>query len=243
MQDAALLLAASGAAGFLRGVTGFGFALAAVPLYSLSMAPLQAVILAQMLQIAAAPVDFIQIRRSVDGKALGLLCAGALLCTPVGAYFATRLPADVLRLTIAAVVLLGLAALLARIRIRDGRGPTIMAGALAGLLGGLAAMPGPPAVAYFLGRGADKTVSRASLLLFFAFTAVIALGALAISADVLRWDMLLRAAMAWPFVMAGTWLGTMLFNRLGDGHYRIAALGVLFVSAILTGAKGLAGLL
>lgn len=237
-----VLLVASLAAGFLRGVTGFGFALAAVPFYSLAVSPLHAVILAQILQVAAAPVDIVQNRRHVDRKALALLCGGALVCTPIGAVFATRLPADVMRLAIAVVVLMGLGALLAKVKIRDSNGPAIIAGALAGLLGGLAAMPGPPAVAYFLGRDAGKASSRASLLLFFAFTACIALATLALGSGVLRWDMLPGALACYPAMMLGTWAGTRLFKRLGDGHYRIAALGVLFISALLTGAKGLAGL-
>ncbi|WP_282602612.1 sulfite exporter TauE/SafE family protein [Paracoccus sp. PARArs4] len=243
MDDIIVLSAATLAAGFLRGVTGFGFALAAVPLYSLSVPPIQAVVMAQMLQIAAAPTDIVQNRRSVDRKALTLLCSGAVICTPVGAFFATRLPADAMRLAIAVVVLMGLVALMAKVTIRDGKGPAITAGAVAGLLGGLAAMPGPPAVAYFLGRGAGKASSRASLLLFFAFTAVIALGSLAIGSDVLRWHMVLAAVAAYPSMLIGSWLGTRLFQRLGDGHYRIAALGVLFVSAVLTGIKGVAGLI
>ena len=243
MPDIVLLAAATLAAGFLRGVTGFGFALAAVPLYSLSVPPLQAVILAQMLQIAAAPVDILQTRRHVEWRTLGMLCAGALICTPIGTLIALRLPVEVLRLAIAGVVLLGLVALWARFRVSEGRGPAMVAGAMAGLLGGLAAMRGPPAVAYFLGRGVDKRISRASLLIFFAFTACVALSSLSLASDVLTSDLLLHAAIAWPLMILGTWGGTRLFERMGEGHYRSAAIGVLFLSAILTGAKGLAGLL
>lgn len=242
-MDALLALsAATLAAGFLRGVTGFGFALAAVPLYSLSVPPLHAVVMAQMLQIAATPMDIRQNHRHVDRQALARLCAGALVFTPVGAYFAARLPPDVMRLAIAAAVLLGLAVLLSRVKVRDGRGPAVIAGGLAGLLGGLAAMPGPPAVAYFLGRDAGKAASRASLLLFFSFTAVVALAALAIGSRSLSWEMLLGAALCFPAMVAGNRLGAALFRRLGEGHYRYAALGVLLVSALLTGAKGLEGL-
>ncbi|WP_131505607.1 sulfite exporter TauE/SafE family protein, partial [Limimaricola cinnabarinus] len=86
MGDLELLALATVAAGFLRGVTGFGFALAAVPFYSLSLPPVEAVIMAQMLQIAAAPGDLIRHRRAIDARALRLLCAGALVCTPPGAY-------------------------------------------------------------------------------------------------------------------------------------------------------------
>ncbi|MDB6177320.1 sulfite exporter TauE/SafE family protein [Paracoccus sp. Z330] len=243
MHDILVLSAATLAAGFLRGVTGFGFALAAVPLYSLTMAPLQAIVVAQILQIAAAPTDFLQNRRSVDRRALGRLCGGALVFAPIGAVFATRLPADALRLAIAAIVLMGLAALMARVTIRDGKAPAVTAGALAGLLGGLAAMPGPPAVAYFLGRGTEKSVSRASLLLFFAFTASIALAALALESEVVDWGIGVSALAAYPSMLFGNWMGTRLFQRLGDGHYRVAALAVLFLSAALTGAKGIAGLI
>lgn len=243
MDHLFILSAATLAAGFLRGITGFGFALAAVPLYSLSVSPLQAVIVAQVLQFAAVPTDIAQHHRSADRRALGFLCVGALVFTPIGVYLATRLPADAMRLAIAVVVLLGLAALLGRITIREGRTPAITAGALAGLLGGLAAMPGPPAIAYFIGRGASKVASRASLLLFFGFTAAIALTTLAIGSDELHWDMLLVLAAAYPALLLGNWAGTMLFRRLGEGHYRSAALAVLFLSAIMTGAKGLAGLI
>lgn len=243
MGDLELLALATVAAGFLRGVTGFGFALAAVPFYSLSLPPVEAVIMAQMLQIAAAPGDLIRHRRAIDARALRLLCAGALVCTPPGAYVATRLDADVMRLAIAVFVLAGLAALLSRLRVPEGPGAAIAAGGLAGLLGGLAAMPGPPAVAYFLGRDTDRAAARASLLLFFAFTAAIALLSMTLGAQVLSWEMMRGAALLYPVMIAGTWMGTQLFRRMGEGHYRQAALAVLFVSALLTGIKGLGGLL
>ncbi|WP_424930812.1 sulfite exporter TauE/SafE family protein [Amaricoccus macauensis] len=243
MEDILVLSVATLAAGFLRGVTGFGFALAAVPLYSLSVPPVYAVVMAQMLQIAAGPLDIYHNHKKVDRRALALLCGGALLFTPLGAFLATRLPADVMRLTIAIAVLLGLVALVAKVRIREGKGPAMTAGAMAGLLGGLAAMPGPPAVAYFLGRGADKTESRATLLLFFAFTSVIALISIALGSDAVTFKVFLSAVASYPALLLGTYLGTLLFQRLGDGHYRSASMGVLLVSGLMAGAKGLVGLI
>lgn len=243
MGDIWVLFAATLAAGFLRGVTGFGFALAAVPIFSLVVTPIHAVVLAQMLQIAAAPVDIVANRRNIDRKSLALLCAGAVLLAPVGAYLATRLPPDVMRVTISAAVFLGLAALLLRVKVPAGRGPAIVAGAIGGLMGGLAGMSGPPAVAYFLGRGIGKDESRATLLLFFAFAAALALTALSIGSDAVTLVAFWGAVVSFPALMLGTWAGTWLFRRLGEGHYRTAALGVLFLSAMLSGIKGLTGLL
>ncbi|MQQ09060.1 TSUP family transporter [Epibacterium sp. SM1979] len=243
MDHVILLSAASFAAGFLRGVTGFGFALAAVPIYSLIVSPIYAVLMAQILQVAAAPVDLVQNRRHIDRQALGRLVIGSVPGVVIGALIATQLSPDLLRLVIAALVLLGLFALMAKVTLPDGRGPALIAGSCSGLLAGLAAMPGPPAVAYFLGRGADKQVSRASLLIFFAFTATVALGFVAATSDVLSWNIGLSAALSFPAMMAGSWGGTWVFQRLGDGSYRKAALGVLLLSALMTGGKGLMGLL
>lgn len=230
-------------AGFLRGVTGFGFALAAVPLLSLAQQPLFAVIVVQLLQIVVAPVDIVQHHRRIDMKALGLLFAGALIAAPVGAYVATRLDPNVLRIAVALFVLLGLLAILKKVVVPAGARPAVLAGALAGLLAGIAAMPGPPAVAYFLGRNADKAASRASLLVFFSGTALIVLTTMLLTSNAIVWEMLRAAALGFPALLIGNYLGTRLFHRLNDDSYRNLALAMLFISAFLTGLKGLQGLL
>ena len=243
MDHIFFLSAATLAAGFLRGVTGFGFGLAAVPLFSLVVPPLHAVIVIEILQIAAAPFDIYQHHRRIDRKAVGLLCLGTLVGAPVGALLATQLPPDVMRVAIAALVFVGLFALLAKVAIPDGRGPALGTGCAAGLLAGLAAMPGPPAVAYFLGRGADKATSRASLLIYFSFAAALALLFIELGSDAISVDLLYIAAASYPALLIGTYAGSLLFKRLGDGHYRMAALGIMLISALLTGIKGLNGLL
>lgn len=240
--DLAIILAATLGAGCLRGLTGFGFALAAVPVYSLILSPLEAVAIALLLQIGAAPLDLWQSRHHVDRQALWRLCAGALIGAPPGALLAVHLPPDLMRVVIALFVLAGLAALLARLTIRGGRGPALAAGALAGFLAGLAAMPGPPAVAYFLGRGGEKAVIRASLLMFFAFSATVSLLAMALGSGKLGGAVLVFAALAYPAMLLGGMAGAALFRRLPEGSYRHAAIAVLLVSALVTGARGLAGL-
>lgn len=243
MGDLPLLLAAIFAAGFLRGVTGFGFALAAVPFISMVVPPLHAVIVVQILQLAMAPIDLAQNHKHIDRRSLTWLFAGAALVAPGAAMLATRLNPDVMRTAVALFVLLGLFAILREARIPAGRGPALSAGAMAGLMAGLAAMPGPPAVAYFLGRGTDKAVSRASLLVFFAGTAGFVLLTMMMTSQAVTWAIGKTALIGLPALLAGTMLGTKLFERLGDGSYRKAALAVLLISALMTGYKGLSGLL
>jgi uncharacterized membrane protein YfcA len=238
-----ILPVATLAAGFLRGVTGFGFALAAVPLYSMVVPPQFAVIMVQILQIMVAPADIYHNRKVIDRHTLKLLFSGALIGAPLGALFATQLSADMMRIFIAVFVLLGVVAIAKKLTFRSGRRPAIIAGGIAGLLAGIAAMPGPAAVAYFLGTNADKATARASLLVFFAGTAVFVLTTVLLTTDIATMEMLYAATLSLPALLIGTYLGTLLFRRLGDGSYRMMALGVMLMTAVLTGIKGIEGML
>lgn len=226
----------------LRGVTGFGFAMAAVPLMSLVVSPLQAVLSAQVLQALAVPVDLRRLQSALDRVALGRLFLGMAVGTPLGVWLLSTLPDAALRLGIAGIVLAGLLALLARVRLPDRRGVAWIAGALSGLCAGMAAMPGPPAVAYFLGRNTAAAVTRASLMVFFGGTAVLALLLLAVTQGV-EAQKLGQAALAFPLMVLGTRVGEWIFDAMDAAHYRHAAMGLFFVTAMLAGARGVSGLL
>jgi uncharacterized membrane protein YfcA len=104
-----VFLAAAGivaVAGFVHGLTGFGFALVATPVLTLLFDAKTAVLLSILL--SAPPV----ITSSIVGSFLSLLPA-AVLTVPVGAWAARRLPAARFRAVVTwAVLLSGLAILL-----------------------------------------------------------------------------------------------------------------------------------
>lgn len=226
-------------AAVLRGLTGFGFALAAVPAMSFVVSPARAVSIAIMLQCLVGLRDIVTMRALLDRRALMLMSAGAIVGTPIGIVALTQLSPDAMRVVLAVVVIIGLLALMAKIELPEGRGPAIGAGLLSGIFSGLAAMPGPPAVAYFLGRSAPAVNTRASLMVFFFLTSLMALPGLLI-ADRLDKDSALLALTAFPALLIGTWAGGKAFAHLGEGGYRTAAIGLLALTAIATGLKGIA---
>ncbi len=175
MMLALVISAAVFGAAVLRGLTGFGFALAAVPAMSFVVSPARAVCIAIVLQCLVGLRDVVTMRALLDRNALGLLSIGALLGTPLGILALTQLSADAMRGGLGLVVGAGLIALIARVELAPGRGPALGAGVLSGLFSGLAAMPGPPAIAYFLGRAAPAVTTRASLMVFFFLTSLMAL--------------------------------------------------------------------
>ena len=82
--EIAFCLAVVLAAGFMRGFTGFGFAMAAVPLLALVIAPVRAVPFVILLQLLAGLWDWREARRHAHWRSLPWLMAGALVGTPLG---------------------------------------------------------------------------------------------------------------------------------------------------------------
>ncbi|MEM8570937.1 MAG: hypothetical protein AAGG56_08495 [Pseudomonadota bacterium] len=101
MEDILVLMSATLVEGVLVGLTEFGFALAAMPLYRLLVPRIYALVVAQSLQIAAAPVDIVQKSWHIDCMALALLFGGALVGAPIVKLCATRLPPDPMQIATA----------------------------------------------------------------------------------------------------------------------------------------------
>jgi len=80
---------------FLRGIAGFGFALAAVPIVSLMVPPVEAVTLAVLLQVVVGCRDLFTLHGHVHKPSLARLSLGAIVGTPVGIFALTAVSAGV----------------------------------------------------------------------------------------------------------------------------------------------------
>ncbi|MBB5724011.1 hypothetical protein FHS72_003659 [Loktanella ponticola] len=224
----------------IRGLAGFGFSIAAVPLVSLILPPVDAVTLAILLQLILGTYELYALKGQSDKGSLTRLTIGAVFGTPLGIYAITALSPDGARIAISIAVLLGLAILLRNktTALRPNNGLEIATGLASGIFSGLAAMPGPPAVAYYLGIGMPPKQTRASLMVFFFFVSVIATPGLAL-AGAINAQMLLLVLVCVPVFFLGTWIGARCFARLGDTQYRSIAITVMAISGVLAGWRGL----
>ena len=221
-------------AGGLRGFTGFGFSLAAVPLLSLIMPPARAVPIVLVLQLLVSIAGLRDAARHCDWRSIRMLSVGAAVATPLGAWGLAHLAAGPVRLVIAAVVVCGAVVL--------GRGfrlPIVPAGwrvlpfgLASGLFNGLAGVPGPPIIAFYLASPVSSAVARASMIVFFLVTAVLALAPLALL-GLLPGSIMVEATIGFPMVLVGSWLGAHAYSRSAERHYRLVALAMLLVTAAL----------
>lgn len=219
-------------ASVLRGFTGFGFALAAVPMLSLALPPARVVPIVVMLQAIVAFSDLRGSWRECDWGSTRWIIGGLVVGTPLGIALLTSLPPDRVRLTIglligASVALLGAGV---RLSVRPPRALALAAGITSGIVNGLAAIAGPPIVAYFLALPHANRVARPSIIIVFAATGVAGVIALLLRGLVQR-EAVVLSLTALPGLLLGSRLGVIGFRRSDPKLHRPVALVVLSLLA------------
>ncbi len=227
---AAMTLGASA----VRGLTGFGMAIILVPLLSLVIRPDQAVVLAILLQFVIGPVGIRSILANAQRQTAIPIALIAMLTTPIGLWILARTAPDTARLAIAAIAIGAFVLVIWRRKpdTRPGKVATVVTGAIAGVLTGFAAMPGPPVVPYFLRAAANPAEARASMMLVFFATAtagtlVALLNGLA-TVQIVWLTLLLLAPM-----LLGNWLGGLGFGRVSERSWHAAVALILGVAGVL----------
>lgn len=230
------------AAGVLRGFTGFGFALAAVPTITLFVAPVEVVPAIVIVAMLAGAELLPKVWRSIHWPSMRLLLGGGALGTPLGMYALKTLPADAMRAIIGVTVLAAVLFLWRgfKLAVAPPRRMRIGIGAVSGLLNGGTAMGGPPVIIYFLASPEGVAVGRASLLVYFFFlsiwsTVVNGVGGL------LTLRTLVFAGLMLPFMFAGNRIGDRWFDKSSAAAYERIALVFLAGIAVLTLARAIAG--
>ena len=228
--DAGLVLALL-IGGAIKGAIGVGLALVLVPLTAQFLAVPAAVALLSL------PMTAANIRQAFEaGGTLAALrrllpMLGALvLGTVIGVHFLISVNLRTLDIVVGTAFVLLAAMLLCLPRLRISRraerwaGPLV--GLLAGLLGGVSAIFGPPLIAYQIGLGVDPgsfIKHMAILTLAATLTLVLSLGgAGALSGP----DLLISAAAIIP-IQLGLPLGRRLRGRVPPALFRAAVLLIL----------------
>ena len=216
-------LVTAGAA-ILRSFTGFGFALAAVPVYAFFLQPAEAVVLCASLALGIGLQTLPQYVKDLGVRQQWPVFLLALPGTLLGATLLRQLDADQFRLAIGVVTIaasIALARLRPRAR-RRGRGLRPAVGLLSGLLNGAFAVPGPPIIIYSMSTEADPARSRAFMIGFFSFSSLLALGSFGLI-GLLSVELAMLALAAYPAMWLGDKVGYRLFRTHAGARYRQVA--------------------
>ncbi|MGB1159362.1 MAG: sulfite exporter TauE/SafE family protein [Porticoccaceae bacterium] len=227
-------------ASVLRAFTGFGFALAVVPVFAMFLAPAEVVVLAASLSLVLGMVSVRTWWGLFSVREILPLITLAWVGTVVGVYLLTGMSQGSFQLWVGIAVLLAcLAVTLSKpanpvdsSALRGG------AGLLSGLMNGALAVPGPPMIVYALLTEFDPARSRALLMLFFTASSLWALVSFAV-ADLFVPAIPWYITLALPALFVGDRLGNTLFVKYSDAFYRRVAVLVLLSMGILVILKAL----
>jgi uncharacterized membrane protein YfcA len=229
-------------AAVLRGFTGFGFGLAAVPLLSLALPPAQVVPLVVTLQVIIGVGGLRAAWPECDWRSVGALFPGLVAGVPIGFLVLTMVPANPVRLIIGAIIAFSVWLIHRGVRLPSSPSRLVGfgVGLTSGIINGLASVGGPPVVVYLMAVGHSAARMRATSIVYFMLAGCVAFAPMAARGLVTR-DVLLWAVAALPVLFAGSQLGTWAFFRSKPRHHRLVALVTLSVLAVLLIGRTLLG--
>ncbi len=221
-------------ASFVQGTSGFGSALIAMPLLIMVLPARTATPLC-VLMGSIITVDLtIRLRRYVAWGTVLLLSAGCMPGIAAGVYLLGNSDNIIMRrllgLVLASYSVYALFIRLPRITLHPGWG--VAAGFTAGALGASLSTGGPPAIVYCTLKGWGRDRFKATLSAFFLVTSLFTITA-HWSAGFTTPAVLNLFAVSLLPVLAGTWFGTAVYNRISDRGYVKILLVLLLAAGLL----------
>lgn len=232
IEAVVVALLAAIAAGFVRGLAGFGLSVVLVPVLQLAIDPSAAVLVGIVSLFLIGLTDVGRIRRDADRSAIPITVL-ALVCMPLGLWALVALPTEWARMLIA-LVSLGAFVLVAVPlgKVAMPRKPAMaLSGFFTGFFGGFAGMPGPGMAPFYLRGRLEPKVARASMMAIFLVVTPL-------SAAVFIWlgvgglEELELAALLFPAVLLGDWFGHRAFGRVTQRQWQVATALVLGGAAV-----------
>lgn len=222
-------------AGMARGLSGFGTGMIVAPVAGAIYGPKVAValiVLIDTLPIIPVTIPALRIARWREVLPIAL---GLFALFPAGVWILVNSDETVLRWGICAIILCCVAMLWARWTWRGPRNiaTSIGVGGVAGLMSGIAALPGPPVVAYWMTAGLPAALVRANMLVLFFIGEFVSIGNLWI-AGLFEREVVMRALVAAPVYFIGLTAGSLAFSAGGERLYRIATFVLILLAAILS---------
>ena len=229
-----LLIAGAIAAGFVQGLSGFGFSMVAMSIWVWGLPPALAAVMAVFGSLVGQTVGLFTVRRALSLSALLPFLVGGLAGIPLGVWLLPRLDAPLFKLALGLLLVTTCPAMLlsdrlTRVslqrplwqRLADGA-----AGLGGGFMGGLGGYTGVIPTLWCTLRGMDKAAQRSVIQNFNLTTLAVTFAAYVATGTVTQpmWPWLPVVALA---LLVPSLLGARLYHGLSETGFRRVVLGLL----------------
>jgi uncharacterized protein len=217
------------------GGAGFAFGLAASAIWLHVLDPIRTAFLIVACGLILHVGMIWQVRRHIDRSRLWPFLIGGLIGIPIGFWLLIRTDTSLLRPGLGMfLILYGLYALvMPRLPYIGGGGrlADAMIGFAGGLLGGIGGYSGVLPTIWTQLRGWPKDVARGVYQPFILFAHIVTLAIIGVA--VLDWNSVILLLTAVPALVAGAWIGWLIYGKLDDRRFR-QVLGALVLVSGLT---------
>jgi uncharacterized protein len=230
-----IVIVGAALAGFVQGLSGFGFGLTAMSLWAWTLEPRLAAALAVFGALTGQIIAAVSVRRGFNLRRLLPFITGGLAGVPLGVYVLPRLDVPLFKglLGLFLVVMCPLMFFAARLpRVTaGGRAGDALAGAAGGMMGGLGGFTGVVPTLWCTLRGFEKDTQRAVIqnfnlaMLAVTFTSYLATG-------IATRQMVPLFAIVAPAMLVPSLLGARLYLGISEIAFRKVILVLLTASGV-----------
>lgn len=230
-------------AGCVRGFAGFGAGMIYMPLATSLLHPPTAAATFLMLDFVVAMPLVVRALRICDWRTIIPAVVASMIFVHIGTWLIANMDVMMLRWLIFAIVAGVLALLLSGWRYSrpPSKPVSFGVGAVAGVLGGVSQVAGPPVVAFWLSSAKEPAIVRANLIVFFAIASVGTVFAYWLR-DFFTLEVARLLVSGVPAYALGLYLGSSGFRSADPKLYRVIAYSLIAIAA-LSSMPALDGLL
>jgi uncharacterized protein len=237
-----LVVLGAACAGFVQGLSGFGFSLVALSFWAWSLDPKLAAVLAVFGGLTGQLLAAATVRRGFDARRVLPFIGGGLLGLPLGLWLLPRIDAATFRALIGALLVLWCPVMLFSGRLPQlggGRLGDALAGAAGGLMGPLGGFTGALPTLWCTLRGYERDAQRAIIQNFNLALLATTMASYVASGLVTRAELPLMAVVA-PALLLPALLGMRVYRGISPLAFRNVVLGLLTLSGLAMLASSLA---
>lgn len=215
-----------------QAISGFGFALIAVPLLSLFVDPQTAVVLATVVGAFSSTFQAVTDRSHAQRELVQRLSIAAYVGMPFGLLVFVVVSESVLRFIVGVVVLIAAVALMRGFSIaHTNKKYDWIMGWLSGVLATSTSTNGPPLVFLLQAKRLSPESFRSSINIVFSLTSIGAIFLFAISGNITA-DDFFGIAISVPMLLIGLTVGFKVRTRVNAEQFRMLVFALLIVSAM-----------
>lgn len=226
-------------ASVVRGFTGFGLALVAVPLIQFFLPVTDTAVFIVMINIMFSLLYYRRSREIVRGQPLGSMAVWTGVGVAAGTVILKFVNPAYIQLVWGLLIILIVFAMIRglKLKIRSDKMAFTLSGLFGGFLAGATGITGPPVAIILSSLDTPKEKFNAVISIFIFFAVSYALAFYLVS-GLIRTETLLLALCCIPALLAGLRTGDLLVSRISQKTFTSVVFTVLVIMGIITILKG-----